>query len=109
MASETNIVCQAADPADLLIASATRKATTGSSASPIARIRTKTSSLPEEQRDKLLFEVFDMLLGKDAQSTELSPVSVATTKKQCKVKGKVATVPYRLTKQSKEWPSTRQS
>jgi hypothetical protein len=77
--------------------------------SPIAQIRTKTSNLPEEQQDKLLFEVFDMLLGRNKQSAELSPAPVVLAKKKCKVKGRVATVPRERTMQSKPWPSTQQS
>jgi len=38
----------------------------------IACVRTKVSGLSDEEKDKLLFEVFDMLLRKGTQGGELS-------------------------------------
>jgi hypothetical protein len=86
MASESNIVHEADERAVLLRARQTRRAINNS---PIAQIRTKTSNLSEAQQDKLLFEVFDMLLARNKRSTELSPAPIVLVRKKCKVKEKV--------------------
>ena len=39
---------------------------------PIARIKITSSDLSDEEKDKLLFEVFDMLLRDDGQSERRS-------------------------------------
>jgi hypothetical protein len=39
---------------------------------PISLIRTKVSNLSDEEKNKLLFEVFDTLLQRHPQSDELS-------------------------------------
>ncbi len=101
MASERNTVYEADKRAALLRATASREARKAINDSPIARIRTKTSNLPEEQQDKLLFEVFDMLLGRNKQSAELSPAPVVLTRKKCKVKEKVTVAPERRATQTK--------
>jgi hypothetical protein len=108
MASERNTVHEADERAALSSTAASREAGRAINDSPIAQIRTKTSNLPEEQRDKLLFELFDMLLARNKQFAELSPAAVVLAKKKGKVKEKLATVPRKRTTQSKPWPSTRQ-
>jgi hypothetical protein len=101
MASQRNTVHEADERAAVLRAAAPRAARTAINGSPIAQIRTKTSNLPEEQQDKLLFEVFDMLLGRNKQSAELSPAPVVLTREKCKVKDKVTVAPERRATQTK--------
>lgn len=101
MVSERNTAHEADERAALLRAAASREARKPINDSPIAQIRTKTSNLPEEQRDKLLFEVFDMLLARNKLSTELSPTLVVLTRKKCKVKEKVTVAAERRATQAK--------
>src|SRR6266404_6948541 len=53
---------------------------------PISRIRTKASSLPVEEKNKLLFEVFDMLLRNDREIAHSSHAPLASTSKNRRVK-----------------------
>jgi len=108
MASESNPVHEADESAAILCAAAPRKARRPVNDSLIAQVRTKTSNLPEEQQDKLLFEVFDMLLARNKRSTELSPAPIVLSKKIGTVKGKVATAPGERTTNSKPCPSKPQ-
>jgi len=101
MASQRNTVHETDERAAVLRAAPPRETRIAINDSPIAQIRTKTSNLPEEQQDKLLFEVFDMLLGRNKQSAELSPAPVVLTRKKCKVKEKVAGAPERRATQTK--------
>jgi hypothetical protein len=101
MASQRNTVHEADERAALLRAAAARKARIAINDSPIAQITTKTSNLPEAQQDKLLFEVFDILLGRNKLSRDLSPATVAVTRKNCKVKEKVTGSPERRPTQTK--------
>jgi hypothetical protein len=105
MASESNTVHEADERTALLRAAAFREARRSINDSPIAQIRTKTSNLPEEQRDKLLFEVFDMLLTRN----KLSPAPIVLAKGIGKVKRKVVTAPGERAMQSKPCPSKPQS
>src|SRR6266851_6203358 len=82
-------------------AAASCKKTTAIKTPLVAQIKTRTSDLPEEQQDKLLFEVFDMLLGRNEQSADLSPAPVVLTRKKCKVKEKVTVAPERRATQTK--------
>jgi hypothetical protein len=75
----------------------------------VAQIKTRTSNLPEEQQDKLLFEVFDMLLWNNKLSRDLSPTTVVLTRKKCKVKEKVTVAPERRATQTKACQNTQRS
>lgn len=68
---------------------------------PVAQIKTRTSNFPEEQRDKLLFEVFDILLKNNKLSRDLPQTAVALTRKDCKVKEKVTVAAERPATQTK--------
>lgn len=105
MTSDSNIVHETDERAALLRAVSSRQARGPINDSPITQIRTKASNLPEEQRDKLLFEVFDMLLARN----KLSPGPIVLTKRIGKVKGKVGTAPPERAMQSKPCPSKPQS
>jgi hypothetical protein len=107
MASESKTAHEDDEQEALLRAAASRQARRAINDSPIAQIRTKTSNLPEEQRDKLLFEVFDMLLARNKQSAELSPAPIVLPKRIGKVK--VVTTPGERAMQSKPCPSKPQS
>jgi len=50
----------------------------------LARIKVKPSGIPDEEKDKLLFELFDMLL----QNNKPPPAALALGAKKCKVKRK---------------------
>jgi len=89
-------------------AAASCKKTTAIKTPLVAHIKTRTSNLPEEQQDKLLFEVFDMLLARNKRSTELSPAPIVLAKKIGKVKEKVVTAPGERTTHSKLCPSKPQ-
>jgi hypothetical protein len=99
MALQRNTVHEADERAAVLRTAAPGEARIAINDSPIAQIRTKTSNLPEEQQDKLLFEVFDVLLGKNKQFAELSPAPVVLTKEKRKVKERVTVAP--------EWRATQ--
>jgi hypothetical protein len=101
MASERNTVHKADERAAFLHAAASREAKIAISDSSIAQIRTKTSNLPEAQQNKLLFEVFDMLLGKTKLSGDLSTTAVALIREKCKVKEKATGRPERRPTQTK--------
>jgi len=53
----------------------------------VARIKVKPSGIPDEEKDKLLFELFDMLL----QNNKPQPAAIALGAEKCKVKRKAKT------------------
>jgi hypothetical protein len=93
MTSEVNADHKAAEQARAPSVALSHRAGTASKAPPFASIRIKVSDIPDEEKDKLLFEVFDMLLGNDKQLGELSSTALASGAKQCKVKRKAA-IPF---------------
>jgi hypothetical protein len=61
--------------------------------SSIGRIRFKISDLSEEEKDKLLFEVFDMLLRDAKQSSTYPQPQVVASQEECRLKAKRNTTP----------------
>jgi len=67
---------------------------TGKRTTPISRLRFKVSDLSDEQKDKLLFEVFDLLLRNDAQPGRVR-APLASESEKCRVKKKASESPHR--------------
>ena|SRR2546425_6252493 len=93
MTSEVNADHKAAEKARAPSVALSHKSGIASKGPPFASIRIKFSDIPDEEKDKLLFEVFDMLLGNDKQPGDLSSTALALGAKKCRVKSK-ATTPF---------------
>ncbi len=65
-----------------------RKRGTAKKTLPLAGIQVKFSDIPAEEKDRLLFEVFDMLLRNHESLKDLSPDHLALSVEKCKVKAK---------------------
>jgi hypothetical protein len=61
---------------------------TGARFSSIDRIRTKISDLTEDEKDKLLFEVFDTLLRDAKQCSTYPQPQVVANQEECRLKAK---------------------
>lgn len=57
-------------------------------ASPLVRIRLRASELPHEEKDKLLFEVFDMLLRNAKLPSTYPQPRLVADKKECRLRTK---------------------
>ncbi len=88
MASEMNADHKAAEQARPTPAALPHRSGIATKAPPLARIKIRFSGIPAEEKDKLLFELFDMLLRNNNPPRHLSPTDLVFGSKECKVKAK---------------------